>query len=91
MALNVHAGRTCAARGALVHKVAQLTVADEGAFGVLAVAVETDVRVQVTLVHIWADGFKHEHSPWRGVRCSSGLPLLSPMQVRMSMEAMKPS
>lgn len=47
---------TCAARGALVHKIAQLTVADEGAFGVLAVAVETDVRVQVTLVHIWVDG-----------------------------------
>lgn len=47
---------TCAARGSLLDKVSQLTVADEGAFGVLAVAVETDVWVQVTLVHIWADG-----------------------------------
>ncbi len=47
--------RTCAARGSLLDKVSQLTVADEGAFGVLAVAVETDVWVQVTLVHIWAD------------------------------------
>lgn len=46
---------TCAARGSLLDKVSQLTVADEGAFGVLTVAVETDVRVQVTLVHIWAD------------------------------------
>lgn len=46
---------TCAARGSLLDKVSQLTVADERAFGVLAVAVETDVWVQVTLVHIWAD------------------------------------
>lgn len=30
-------------------------MADEGAFGVLTVTVETDVWVQVTLVHIWAD------------------------------------
>lgn len=46
---------TCAAGGSLLDKVSQLTVADERAFGVLAVAVETDVWVQVTLVHIWAD------------------------------------
>ncbi len=45
---------TCAARGSLFDKVSQLTVADEGAFGVLAVTVEADVWVQVTLVHIWA-------------------------------------
>lgn len=47
--------RTCAACGSLFDKVSQLTVADEGALGVLAVAVEADVWVQVTLVHIWAD------------------------------------
>lgn len=35
----------CAARGSLFDKVSQLTVADEGAFGVLAVTVETDVWV----------------------------------------------
>lgn len=46
---------TCAARGSLFDKVSQLTVADEGAFGVLAVAMETDVWVQIALVHIWAD------------------------------------
>lgn len=44
---------TCAARGSLLDKVSQLTVAYEGAFGVLAVAVETDVLVQITLIHIW--------------------------------------
>lgn len=44
---------TCAARGSLLDKVSQLTVADEGAFRVLAVTVETDVLVQITLVHIW--------------------------------------
>lgn len=43
---------TCAASGPLLDKVSQLTVADEGAFGVLTVTVETDVWVQVTLVHI---------------------------------------
>lgn len=53
---------TCAARGALIYKIAQLTVADEGAFGVLAVAMETDVWVQVTLVHIWVDRLMREHS-----------------------------
>ena len=46
---------TCAARGSLLDKVSQLTVADEGAFCVLTVAVETDVWVQVTLIHIYAD------------------------------------
>lgn len=57
---------TCAACGALVDKIAQLTVADEGAFGVLAVAVETDVWVQVTLVHICVDGLKREGSSLMG-------------------------
>lgn len=46
---------TCAARGSFLDKVSQLTVADEGALGVLAVAVEADVWVQVALVHIWPD------------------------------------
>lgn len=46
---------TCAARGSLLDKVSQLAVADEGALGVLAVAVEADVWVQVALVHIWPD------------------------------------
>lgn len=46
---------TCAACGSFLDKVSQLTVADEGALGVLAVAVEADVWVQVALVHIWPD------------------------------------
>lgn len=46
---------TCAASGSLLDNVTQLAVADERAFGVLAVAVETDVWVQVTFVHIWED------------------------------------
>lgn len=45
--------------GALLDKVTQLTVADEGAFGVLTVTMETDVRVQVTLIHI--DTRPHVH------------------------------
>lgn len=57
---------TCAACGALVDKIAQLAVADEGAFGVLTVAVEADVWVQVTLVHICVDGLKHEGSSLMG-------------------------
>lgn len=46
---------TCAACGSFLDKVSQLTVADEGALCVLAVAVEADVWVQVALVHIWPD------------------------------------
>lgn len=48
-----------AACGPLLDKVSQLTVADEGAFGVLTVTMETDVRVQVTLIHI--DTRPHVH------------------------------
>ena len=56
---------TCAACGSLLDKVSQLTVADEGAFGVLAVAVETDVWVQVTLVHIWGrQGWTDTDNMW---------------------------
>ena len=58
----VCATRTCTACRSLFDKVPQLTVADEGALGVLAVAMETDVWVEVTLVHIWADG--KEHTPY---------------------------
>lgn len=47
--------RTCAARGSFLDKVSQLTVTDEGALRVLAVAVEADVWVQVALVYIWPD------------------------------------
>lgn len=43
---------TRAAGGAFLDEVAQLTVADEGTFGVLTVSMETDVRVQVTLIHV---------------------------------------
>lgn len=43
---------TCAARGSLLDEVAQLAVADEGALGVLALAVQADVGVEVALVHI---------------------------------------
>lgn len=41
-----------AAGGALADGVAHFTVADEGAFGVFAVSAQTDVRVQLALVHI---------------------------------------
>ena len=47
---------TCAASGSFFDKVSQLTVADEGAFGVLTFTMETDVWVQITFIHIWADG-----------------------------------
>lgn len=43
---------TRAAGGSFLDEVAQLTVADEGTFGVLTVSMETDVRVQVTLIHV---------------------------------------
>lgn len=46
--------RTRASRGSLLDKVSKLTVTDEGAFGVLTVAVETNVWVQIALVHICA-------------------------------------
>lgn len=49
----------CATRGSLLDKVSQLTVADEGAFGVLTVTVETDVWVQITLIYI--DTGPHVH------------------------------
>lgn len=48
-----------AACGSLLNKVSQLTVADERAFGVLTVTMETDVRVQITLIHI--DTSPHVH------------------------------
>lgn len=44
---------TCAARRPLAHGVAHVAVADEGALGVLAVAAQADVGVQLTLVHVW--------------------------------------
>lgn len=43
---------TCAARRSLLDKVSHLTVTDEGAFGVLTVTMETDVWVQIALVHV---------------------------------------
>lgn len=43
---------TCAARGSLANRVTHLTVADEGASGVLTVSTQADVCVQLTLVHI---------------------------------------
>lgn len=49
----------CAACRALLDEVSQLTVTDEGALGVLTVAMETDVRVQITLVHINASPHIH--------------------------------
>lgn len=49
----------CAARGSLLDKVSQLTVADEGAFGVLTVTMETDVWVQITLVDIYTGPHIH--------------------------------
>lgn len=43
---------TCAASGSLAYRVSQVTVADEGSLGVLTVSAQTDVWVQLTLVHI---------------------------------------
>lgn len=44
---------TCAARGSLLDEVAQLAVTDEGALRVFALAVQADVRVEITFIHIW--------------------------------------
>lgn len=43
----------CTSGGSLLHKVPQLTVADEGAFSVLALSVEADVGVQVTFIDVY--------------------------------------
>lgn len=61
---------TCATRWSLFDKVSQLTVADEGAFRVLAVTVETDVWVQITFIHIW--GQKIERTQVERESCHSG-------------------
>lgn len=44
---------TCAARGSLLDKVAQLAVTDEGALRVFTLAVQADIRVEITFIHIW--------------------------------------
>lgn len=59
MSPNLTLINICAARGTLFDEVSQLTVADERALGVLTVTMETDVRVQVTLIHI--DTGPHVH------------------------------
>lgn len=59
MSPNLTLINVCAACGSLLDKVSQLTVTDERAFGVLTVTMETDVWVQVTLVHI--DTSPHVH------------------------------
>lgn len=43
---------TCASRSPLFHWVAQLTVANERAFGVFTLPKHADVGIQVTLIHI---------------------------------------
>lgn len=43
---------TCAACGSLLDKVAQLAVTDEGALCVFTLAVQADVRVEITFIHI---------------------------------------
>lgn len=43
---------TCAACRSLAHRVAHVTVAYEGALGVLAVPAQADIWVQFTLIHI---------------------------------------
>lgn len=48
------AGLTCAAGAALADRVSQVTVTDEGALGVLTVPAQTDVWVQLALVHVCA-------------------------------------
>lgn len=44
---------TCASRGPLLHRIAQLTMADERALRVLTLPEHADVGIQVTLIHIW--------------------------------------
>lgn len=46
------AGLTCAAGAALADRISQVTVTDEGALGVLTVPAQTDVWVQLALVHV---------------------------------------
>lgn len=43
---------TCAACGSLLDKVAQLAVTDEGALCVFTLAMQADVRVEVTFIHV---------------------------------------
>lgn len=42
----------CAACGSLLDEVAQLAVADEGALCVFTLAVQADVRVEITFIHV---------------------------------------
>lgn len=65
---------TCAARRSLAHGVAHVAVADEGALGVLAVAAQADVGVQVTLVHVWKQRERKRHSFKRGEKKRNELP-----------------
>lgn len=50
--LHVWRALTCAACGSLLDKVAQLAVTDEGALCVFTLAVQADVRVKITFIHI---------------------------------------
>lgn len=50
--LQVWRALTCAACGSLLDKVAQLAVTDEGALCVFTLAMQADVGVKITFIHI---------------------------------------
>lgn len=50
--LQVWHALTCAACGSLLDKVAQLAVTDEGALCVFTLAMQADVGVKITFIHI---------------------------------------
>lgn len=50
---NMRLNPTCASRCPLLHRIAQLTVANERALRVLTLSKHADVGIQVTLIHIW--------------------------------------
>ena len=46
------ASLTCAAGGSFAYRVSHVTVTDEGSLSVLTVPTQTDVWVQLALIHI---------------------------------------
>lgn len=50
--MRVFVSLTCAARGSFADRVSQVTVTDEGSLRVLTVPTQTDVWIQLTLIHI---------------------------------------